>query len=204
MHQLPAALLTWLLPCLVTSIAVGLYYVISDFPNAHKLICFSKHRKGSETCIAFVLFWSGVESFGRSVEDGHLLYCHQWVLLGALLLQVMISESHTRSFFFPPALPASLSASSRKCLALCRVGWLCTSNLSIPSYVLSKRWMRSRECEQNYTWVYIYTFVELASGEDEGLGKSETSWMPPGFFSHCVISFQPCLGPLSSPGCVHR
>lgn len=112
--------------------------------------------------------------------------------------------SYKKLFFPPPALPTSLSASSRKCLALCRVGWLCTSNLPVPSYVLSKRWMRRREGEQNYTCVYTYAFVELASGEDEGLGRSETSWMPPGFFSHCVISFQLCLGPLSSPGCVHR
>lgn len=142
-------------PCVANLTAVRLYYIISDFPICKWADLFLQAQGGlwNTHCICSLLEWSWIlwQKASGNVKAGHLLHCRQWMLLGAFFLQVVVSESDTRSF--PPALPASFSASSRKCLALCWMGWLCTSNLPIPSYVLSKRWMRRREGEKNYTYV---------------------------------------------------
>lgn len=90
------------------------------------------------------------------------LHCHWLILLRDFYLQVIISESDEKTFFFPPALLISLSASSKKRLAFCKLGWICTLNLPICSYLLSDRWVRRREGEQNYK--FTYSRVELASG----------------------------------------
>lgn len=127
MHQPPAALLTWVLPRLANLTAVRLYYIISDFPICKWADLFLQAQGGlwNTHCICSLLEWSWIlwQKPGGRVKDGHLLHCHRWMLLGAFFLQSKTSESDTRSCFFPPALPASLSASSRKYLAFCQVGF---------------------------------------------------------------------------------